>query len=136
MSNFLDVQKMYDKFGLANNEDYNKPWLIDDTATIFRLKAMQEELNELEEGYKEQDLPKIADSLVDLVIFALGTAALHQLPWEDLFKEVMRANNEKAPQFTDTKERNGTGSIDLVKPEGWQGPDIEGVLKDWGWVKE
>lgn len=132
MSNFLDVNKMYLKFGLVE-KSFDKPCLITGKAVVFRLKAMQEELQELEEGYREQDLLKIADSLVDLVVFALGTAVLHNLPWEDLFTEVMRANTSKVSQFTNAKERNGAGSIDLIKPEGWRGPDIEGVLKDWGW---
>lgn len=132
MNNFDSVKRMYLDFGLASSA-VQGPVFITDKVAIFRLKAMQEELQELEEGYKEQDLPKIADSLIDLVVFALGTAVLHNLPWEDLFTEVMRANNSKVPQFSQLKERNGTGSIDLIKPEGWRGPDIEGVLKDWGW---
>lgn len=134
MSNFDSVKKMYGQVGFLDDQDDFVPHLITDKAAVFRLKAMQEELNELEEGYREQDLLKIADSLVDLVVFALGTAVLHNLPWEDLWKEVMRANGEKVPQFTDAKERNGVGSIDLVKSEGWNPPDIEGVLRDWGWV--
>ncbi len=133
MSNFDDVREMYVKFGFSSSS-VQSPVLIDDETAVFRLKAMLEELNELEEGYRELDLPKIADSLVDLVVFALGTAALHHLPWEDLFTEVMRANNSKVPQFSQLKERNGTGSIDLIKPNGWRGPDIEGILKDHGWV--
>ena len=134
MNNFDSVNNMYVRFGLVDDEDRIKPHLITDKAAVFRLKALQEELQELEEGYKEQDLPKIADSLVDLVVFALGTAVLHNLPWEDLFKEVMRVNNDKISQYSELKERNGTGSIDLVKPEGWKPSDIEKVLKDWEWA--
>jgi len=133
MNNFDSVERMYLDFGLSSSL-VQGPILITDEAAVFRLNAMLEELQELEEGYKEKDLPKIADSLVDLVVFALGTATLHNLPWEDLFAEVMRANTNKIPQFTDKKKRNGIGSIDLIKPEDWRPPDIEGVLKKWGWV--
>jgi predicted HAD superfamily Cof-like phosphohydrolase len=133
MSNFIDVWMMYAKFGLMTNKNAGIPQLIDEETAAFRTLALREELSELEEGYVEKDLPKIADALVDLVVFALGTAALHNLPWEELFEDVMRANNSKVPQFTDKKERNGAGSIDLIKPEGWRGPDTENILKDWGW---
>jgi len=132
-SNFNGVYKMYENFLLIDNND-GMPKLIPDEAAVFRLKAMHEELEELEDGYREQDLPKIADSIVDLVVFALGTAVLHNLPWEDLFKEVMRANMEKVPQFTNAKARNGSGSIDLIKPAGWRGPKIKPILEDHGWV--
>lgn len=133
MNNFDSVKRMYLDFGLSSSV-VQSPVLIDDKTAVFRLKAMLEELNELEEGYKEQDLPKIADSLIDLVVFALGTAVLHNLPWEDLFAEVQRANMSKVAQFSQLKERNGAGSIDLTKPKDWRPPDIEQVLRDHGWV--
>ena len=134
MSNFRNVSSMYWNFGLVDASS-GIPRLIEDDTARFRLKALLEELQELEEGYQEKNLPKIADSLVDLVVFALGTAVLHNLPWEDLFAEVMRANNDKIPQFSKLKERNGTtGSIDLIKPANWKGPDIEKVLSSCGWI--
>ena len=132
MNNFDSVKRMYLDFGLSSST-VQGPVLITGDAAMFRVKAMIEELSELSLAYSHDDLPGIADALVDLVVFALGTAVLHNLPWEDLFKEVMRANMDKVPQFTDKKERNGVGSIDLIKPEGWKPPDIEAVLKDGGW---
>lgn len=127
MGNYDDVKKMYEKFGFVA-DGIVPPHLVGSEVATFRLEALQEELDELAEGYAENNLPKIADSLVDLVVFALGTAALHHLPWEDLFDEVMRANTSKVAQVTDIKKRNGAGSIDLIKPAGWKSPDIESIL--------
>lgn len=130
--NFESVKKMYEDFMLVDDAE-EPPKLIHDSAVLFRLKALSEELEELEDGYKELDLPKIADSLVDLVVFAMGTAVLHHLPWEELFVDVQRANMSKVAQFTDQKIRNGGGSMDLVKPAGWEGPKTEEILKKHGW---
>ena len=130
--NFASVKSMYEKFMLIDGGD-NAPHLISDEKTVFRLKALSEELTELEDGYKEMDLEKIADALVDLVVFALGTAVIHNLPWEDLFNDVQRANMSKVPTFTNKKARNGGGSMDLVKPDGWVGPKTAEILKKYGW---
>ncbi len=132
-TNFKSVKSMYKKFMLVDGDDYGTPHLISDEKAIFRLKALSEELTELEEGYKEMDLEKIADALVDLVVFALGTAVIHNLPWEDLFNDVQRANMSKVPMFTSKKARNGSGSMDLVKPDGWVGPKTAEILKKYGW---
>lgn len=117
-SNFNDVGKFHEKFGLPFVEgsgwkQTEPPRPIDEATRDFRMKFLLEELTELAEGYglelewtlkpapsdewpcKEQDLPKIADSLVDLVYVALGTAHLHMLPWEKLWEEVQRANITK-----------------------------------------
>lgn len=133
MSNFENIKTLYKKMRQSDGVD-RVPHLIDDPTAMFRLMAMREELDELENGYREQDLPAIADALVDLVVFALGTAVLHDLPWEDLFTEVQRANMSKEARFSIAKVRNGVaGSIDLIKPEGWVSPDIKGLLKSRGW---
>jgi len=135
MTNFTDVIKMYDKFGLVGGLT-ESPKLIQPGESAFRLECLREELSELNDAYVENDLPKIADALVDLAVFVLGTAVRHNLPWEQLFDEVMRANNDKQVG-NPAKERNGAGwKVDLVKPEGWVGPDIEKILLEYGWKRE
>jgi len=105
----------------------------------------------------QQDLPKIADALVDLSYVTLGTAHVHALPWQKLFDEVQRANITKercgidhryvgngveACQHqnpdglcgADRKAHSFRGSAyDVIKPEGWRAPDIIGVLMAAGW---
>ena len=134
-NNYEYVKKMYEDFTLIDDTE-EAPKLIPDNVALFRLRALSEELEELEDGYKELDLSKIADALVDLVVFAMGTATLHHLPWEELFADVQRANTSKVVQFTDQKDRNGGGSIDLVKPAGWEGPKTEEILKKHGWTSQ
>jgi len=108
-------------------------------------------------NYGNQDLVKIADALVDLNYVTLGAAHVHGLPWQALFDEVQRANITKercgidhryigngveACQHqnpdglcgADRKAHSLRGSAyDVIKPEGWQAPDIIGVLMAAGW---
>ena len=102
MSEFDDVGNFHEKFKLERVPPVNdyktarpSPHHISRELQDFRLKFLHEELNELKDGYVEQDLAKIADALVDLVYVALGTAHLHGLPWPALWREVQRANMTK-----------------------------------------
>ena len=82
---------------------------------------------------ERQDLPKIADALVDLVYVALGTAHLHGFPWAALFAEVQRANMTKERAKPDGSDSARGSSFDVVKPEGWRGPAMVEVLMRAGW---
>lgn len=79
-----------------------------------------------------QSLPDIADGLIDLVYVALGTAHLHGFPWDALFDEVQRANMSKV-RATHAEQSRRKSTLDVVKPEGFQPPDIVGVLLANGW---
>lgn len=91
-----------------------------------RIQMMLEELREFSEAKTLEDQ---ADSLVDLVYFALGTAVMMGLPWEKLFDEVHRANMEKE-RVASSAESKRLNKLDVKKPEGWQAPDIAGILED------
>ena len=93
-----------------------------------RLECLREERHELEPAFEQGDFAGAADALVDLVVFAKGTAVLMGLPWAALFDDVMRANMAKV---------RGVGhrghAVDLVKPLGWQGPKTHEILEDHYW---
>jgi predicted HAD superfamily Cof-like phosphohydrolase len=96
-----------------------------------RLECLIEELMEFRAAVTDGNLPEMADALVDLVVFAKGTAVLLGLPWAALFDDVMRANLSKV---------RGVGKrghkVDLVKPEGWRGPQTRDILFEHGWNPE
>lgn len=119
------VAEMHRKFGLG---EATKPTLKGTQPLVERLHCLEEELKELRDAMADNDLPGIADALVDLVVFAKGTAVQLGLPWAALFDDVMRANMAKV---------RGVGKrghkVDLVKPEGWQGPETEEILRTYGW---
>jgi predicted HAD superfamily Cof-like phosphohydrolase len=133
-------------------KEVSQPQEIDDSAALFRLRFLLEELLEIAEGYGfeldmdadggpafvqvtvGQDLAKIADGLVDLCYVALGTAHLHRLPWDELWSEVQRANMTKvrADGATDIRSTRGH-TLDVVKPVGFKPPAIVEVLMAAGW---
>lgn len=121
---FKKVGEFHDKFELPRLE---KPGLLSTEIMDFRLKFMQEELNEMKEGYEEGDLEMVADALVDLVYVVLGTAHFMGLPFEELFTEVHKANMTKIRAKVPSDSKRGT-SLDIVKPVGWKTPDLLKIL--------
>lgn len=168
MSDFDDVGEFHEKFDLPRMDYTASSRPISDSVRDFRLKFMIEELQEVAAGYgielsvTMEPLPgssynraQVADGLVDLVYVTLGTAHLHNFPWDSLWAEVHRANM--------TKERCGLhhffvssthsddlchykmdgkychrprrqhslrgNSNDVIKPLEWTAPDIEGILR-------
>lgn len=136
MTNFDDVGDFHKKFGLDNATHHGAfPREVPDDVIEFRRKFMQEELDEFIEGWEEGDHAKMADALVDLTYVAMGTAHLQGYPWEVLWSEVQRANLQKVRASGADDPRGKRGHVlDVVKPEGWQPPDIQGILTEFGWA--
>jgi predicted HAD superfamily Cof-like phosphohydrolase len=119
------VATMHTQFGLLVSP---KPTRLTRRKMGERIACLREELEELVVAVNNQDLPEMADALVDLVVFAKGTAVMMGLPWAALFDDVMRANLAKV---------RGVGhrghKVDLIKPTGWRGPDGRGILLEHGY---
>lgn len=126
---FNDVAEFHRKFDLPTFWDDVEPHLLDDELTAFRTKFMEEELEEFKTAVAQGNLADAADALVDLVYVAMGTAHMMHLPWHELWAEVQRANMAKARAAQDGSDSKRGSAFDVVKPEGWRPPDIEGVLK-------
>ena len=139
--NFGDVGDFHEKFGLRRSDvmrlpgrEDTTPHMLDGELYDFRRDFMQEELDEFVDGWRDGDLAKMADSLVDLVYVAMGTAHLMGLPWQALWDEVQRANMSKERAAADGSNSVRKSSFDVVKPAGWMPPDIEGILAKYGYT--
>ncbi len=149
-SNFHDVGRFHEKFGLdnctfGNYGPYNYHKLAGNAKTLeeasrvppnkelmeFRLNFMKEELEEFEKGFEAQDLEKMFDSLLDLAYVVFGTAHLLGFPWQHGWSVVQQANMAKKRAESADESRRGS-TFDVVKPEGWAAPDIKGVLRTHG----
>lgn len=130
MSDFEDVGDFHTKFGLHAFGAGPQPW--DNELVEFRRKFLKEEYEEFVEGVNERDHAKMADALVDLVYVALGTAHLLGYPWEALWDEVQAANMRKVRAAADGSDSVRSSRWDVVKPEGWEGPNIWKILEEWG----
>ena len=114
-----DVRTFHEKFGVPMA---TSPSFLCDKTYEFRVKFLHEELAEFEKAHKERDMEGCADALVDLAYVLHGTALMMGLPWDQLWKEVQRANMTKERASASTQSKRGC-SLDVIKPAGWTGPD-------------
>lgn len=132
---FEDVRQFHAKFGLTTYQWHagQKPQMLDGPTSDFRIKFMQEELNEFGDALVEGDMAKAADALADLVYVALGTAHMMRVPFDAIWAEVQRANMAKVRATgADDPLSIRKNSLDVVKPPGWQPPDVAKVLREAG----
>lgn len=150
--NFDDVGMFHQKFGLDNTTFYRAgPRVVDPELMGFRIRFLLEELTEFMEavgaefydkedgdvGVKfnniEIDHGLAFDALLDLAYVVFGTAHLLGYPWEEGWTLVQTANMMKIRAQEDGSDSKRGSSFDVVKPEGWRPPDVEGLLKSYGW---
>lgn len=121
MSHVKDVRKFNKKFGQLIGKS---PQHLTQRKLKERADFLQEELNEFVAGAQTQNMPEMADALVDIVYVAIGTAVMMGLPWKELWDDVQRANMAKV---------RGVGKrgnlSDCIKPEGWEPPRTRKILE-------
>lgn len=88
----------------------------------FRVKFLQEELDELKDAKGPED---VVDALIDLIVVAIGTLDGFQVNSYKAWDEVLKANMNKETGIKPSRP-NVLGLPDLIKPEGWIGPDHSG----------
>lgn len=91
----------------------------------FRMKFMQEELDEIDDALIEGDAEKVVDGLIDLIVVAVGTVDAFEIDGHKAWDEVHRANMAKRAGANPTRP-NEFGLPDLIKPEGWKPPSHVG----------
>lgn len=131
MSFLSDVKAFHAKFGML---DYPLtdigPRHVTKRKLRERLECMREELNEFELAIESQNLPDLADALVDVIYFAVGTAAQMNLPLQALWDDVHRANMAKV---------RGIGHrghvVDVIKPTHWAAPNGAAILQAYGYYR-
>lgn len=121
-----DVRAFHYKMGLYVGK---KPeWPSEDEIALAK-KLIIEEAIEVVEAIDERDLVHTAQELADLIYVVCGAANRLGIDLGPVFDEVQRANMNK---------EGGAMRADgkLLKPEGWQPPDIKGALRLQGWEDE
>ena len=91
----------------------------------FRFRFLQEEVNEGFKAIDEKDAEGYVDSLIDLVVVAVGTLDLLNVDFDRAWDSVLEANLAKEVGVKASRP-NPLGLPDLIKPEGWVGPDHTG----------
>lgn len=127
MTNFNDVGDFHVRFGLPRSGRPGGQPDFDPELMTFRIKFMEEELDEFTEAVDQGDHAGAFDALIDLVYVAMGTAHFLNYPWERGWDEVQRANMTKVRAQSAEESKRGS-TFDVVKPAGWQAPDLQRVL--------
>jgi len=126
-SYFEDVGSFHERFGLpvADAGTPCRPMGAEDEA--YRINFISEEFEELKLACRAGDVSEMLDALVDLVYVALGTAHYMGAPFDKAWAEVQRANMAKVRVENDlNKPYRRPGAV--VKPPGWEPPDVAGVI--------
>lgn len=110
-----DVRAFNKKFGLLNHDT---PGHLTQRKLEERVVCLLEEVHELAQAAKTQNLVDQVDALVDLVYFAKGTAVMLGLDWAAHWDHVQRANMTKVRGTTKRGHR-----VDMAKPVGWVPPE-------------
>ena len=121
----LHIEDMHEKFGV--HDWINSKLDEGDMESLkkfmeFRLEFLQEELDETVAAVKNGDAKEIVDGLIDLCVIAIGTLDAYGCDSANAWSEVMNANMKKEPGIKPSRP-NPLGFPDLIKPEGWTGPD-------------
>ena len=92
MSNFNKVGTFMKTFG---QEVKTKPSFSSDKINKLRIDLIKEELDELQEAMKSNDLLEVADALTDILYVTYGAGYAYGINLDKCFKEVQRANMSK-----------------------------------------
>ena len=104
MSNFSKVGIFMKTFG---QDVKNKPSFSTDKINKLRIDLIKEELNELQEAMKNNDLLEVADALTDILYVTYGAGHAFGIDLDKCFNEVQNSNMSKLdengkPIYNDT----------------------------------
>ena len=120
---YKDIHEMHDKFGVHQ-------WVLNNPLKLkqfleFRFAFLQEELSEGIEAMVEGNNEEIVDAMIDLCVVAIGTLDAFGVDAGKAWDQVHAANMSKEVGVKESRP-NPLGLPDLIKPDGWQGPDHTG----------
>ena len=118
-----DISDMHQKFGVnkwftknKSNKELMKKYLM------FRMLMLNEELHETMQAVNTDNAEEIVDGLIDICVFAIGTLNVLEVDADKAWDAIHNANMAKEPGVKAGRP-NPFGMPDLLKPEGWKGPD-------------
>ena len=121
---WYDILEFHQKFQLPLP---SSPKPLPKDLAEFRLKFLNEELNEYERALQLADYEGQLDALVDLVYVAMGTAAMQGYNFAEAWRRVHAANMSKVrAKSKDHSKRNS--EYDVVKPKDWKAPCLKNLV--------
>ena len=92
MSNFLKVKKFMNTY---EQEVKSKAEFPNKNIVKLRLNLIKEELEELQEAIKQEDLLEVADALTDILYVTYGAGHAFGIDLDNCFNEVQKSNMSK-----------------------------------------
>ena len=119
-----EINEMHAKYGVhdwiednMDNKELMQKFLD------FRLKFLEEELNETKAAAQyDRNASEVVDGLIDLCVIAIGTLDAFNVDAQKAWEAVHAANMAKEVGVKESRP-NPLGLPDLIKPEGWKGPE-------------
>ena len=124
MSNFNDVKTFMKTYG---QEIKNKSEFPNEKIIKLRIDLIQEELDELKEAIKQNDLVEVADALTDILYVTYGAGHSFGLDLDKCFSEVQRSNMSKLDS-TGKPIFNENGKV--MKGPNYSQPNLKKFIKD------
>ena len=123
MTNFEKVGLFMKTFG---QEVKNKPGLSSEKINNLRISLINEELEELKQAMKNNDLKEVVDALTDILYVAYGAGHAFGVNLDKCFDEVQKSNMSKLGE--DGKPiYNEAGKV--MKGPNYFKPDLSKFLK-------
>jgi len=111
--------------GLLNIEQKENPTNLTYGEASWLLTALNEEITELNDALKSDDVVTQVDSIIDLIYFAIGglyRIGLNEQQIEGCFKAIHEANMGKVKGKKKGREEFGD-TADASKPNDWVAPE-------------
>jgi predicted HAD superfamily Cof-like phosphohydrolase len=122
MSYYDDVVHFHGAFRLPVGK---KPELPNESEQALRLRLVREEWIELRQAHLHRSLEEVAREIADLIYVACGMAVSYGIPLNEVWNEVHRSNMAKITKRGPKYRTDGK----VLKPYGWQPPDIKKALE-------
>lgn len=129
MSYYRDVGEFHRKFDIPAFDPRKACTFPSKEIVDYRVKFLEEELQELKDAIEANDLIEVMDALADIVYVACGTAHYFNAPFAQIWAEIHRANMDRIKVTPENCPPEKKYRPDLViKPPGWKAPEIKALL--------
>lgn len=127
-----DVQGFHE---VTDTSVHAVPHIPSDATQKLRFDLIAEEcVKELMSALASRDMVGIFDGAIDTIYVIVGLCHEYGIPLAEGWEEVHRTNMAKAVPMHDGSFKvikNEDGKV--LKPPGWQKPDLESILRKHGW---
>ena len=123
MSNFNKVKTFMNTYGQDVKEKAEFP---ENKIVQLRIDLIEEELNELKEAIKNNDLVEVADALTDILYVTYGAGHSFGVDLDKCFDEVQRSNMSKLGK-DGNPIYNESGKV--MKGPNYSAPDLKKIIE-------